>query len=307
MNGVYIQNGNIGLAECSHNSNKIKLLSSANNSEVIQMDILPDSLIWMSPGNRDCTEFYYILEGRIQLSLEDGEQVLVQGDSFSVKEIEKEFPIKCLEKVRLLCVSNKPIFDDMYHHMGSLRELVEKTERKNQYTYDHGKRVMNYSMLIAEEMNVDQSTYNIIGMAAALHDVGKCFLADHILTENRELTREDMLQIRKHPINSYRLIAGKFDEMTASTAQMHHERLDGSGYPFGLKGSEIPLEARIIIVADVFDAMTTDRPYKAKKSYKEAIKELETLYLLYDKNVIKALKRLYKKGKLERGDADDLS
>lgn len=306
MNGVYIQNGNIGLAECSHNSNKIKLLSSVNNTEVIQMDILPDSLIWMSPGNKDCTEFYYILEGSIQLSLDDGEQILVQGESFSVSEIEKEFPIKCLEKVKLLCVSNKPIFDDMYHHMGSLRELVEKTERKNRYTYDHGKRVMNYSMLIAEELSVDQSTYNVIGMAAALHDVGKCFLADHILSENRELTREDLLQIRKHPINSYRLIAGKFDEMTAITAQMHHERLDGSGYPFGLKGREIPLEARIITVADVFDAMTTDRPYKSKKSFKEAIEELETMHAQFDKRVIDALSRLYMNGKLERGVDDDI-
>jgi HD-GYP domain-containing protein (c-di-GMP phosphodiesterase class II) len=81
-------------------------------------------------------------------------------------------------------------------------------------------------------------------------------------------------------------------------AQMHHERLDGSGYPFGLKGKEIPLEARIIIVADVFDAMTTDRPYKAKKCFAEAIEELESLRHQFDIKVIAALKRLYQAGKL---------
>ncbi|MDD4582785.1 MAG: HD domain-containing protein [Eubacteriales bacterium] len=304
MKGIVILNENIGLAECSHNNNVIRLLSSVNNTEVIQMDILPDSLLWMSPGDKDCTEFYFVLEGSIQLSLEDGDQILVKGDSFAVSRIKTEFPIKCLEKVRLLCVSNQPIFDDMYNHMGSLKELVEKTERKNQYTYDHGKRVMEYSLLIAEELKVDQAIHNVITMAAALHDVGKCFLADHILSEDRELTSDDLRQIKKHPINSYRLIASKFDDKIASMAQMHHEKLDGSGYPFGLKAREIPIEARIITVADVFDAMTTDRPYKKKKEYREAIDELVTMVNQYDKRVIYALKRLYQRGALERGDRE---
>ncbi|MDD2216655.1 MAG: HD domain-containing protein [Eubacteriales bacterium] len=304
MKGIVILNENIGLAECSHNNNVIRLLSSVNNTEVIQMDILPDSLLWMSPGDKDCTEFYFVLEGSIQLSLEDGDQILAKGDSFAVSRIKTEFPIKCLEKVRLLCVSNQPIFDDMYNHMGSLKELVEKTERKNQYTYDHGKRVMEYSLLIAEELKVDQAIHNVITMAAALHDVGKCFLADHILSEDRELTSDDLRQIKKHPINSYRLIASKFDDKIASMAQMHHEKLDGSGYPFGLKAREIPIEARIITVADVFDAMTTDRPYKKKKEYREAIDELVTMVNQYDKRVIYALKRLYQRGALERGDRE---
>ena len=102
----------------------------------------------------------------------------------------------------------------MYHHMGSLKELVEQTERKNKYTYDHGKRVMQYSLLLAEELNIDPATINVMVMAAALHDVGKCFLPDHILAEDNELTAYDRMQIIKHPLNSYRLIAGKFDERT---------------------------------------------------------------------------------------------
>lgn len=299
MNGVYIQTRGTGLAECSHNGNKIRLLSSEKNAEVIQMEILPDSIIWMSPGDKGSTEIYYILEGKIQLLLDDVEHILSKGDSFSVSGIDSEFPVKCLEKLSLLCFSNKPIYDDMYHHMGSLKELVERTERKNQYTYDHGKRVMQYSMLLAEELGIDPATINVMVMAAALHDVGKCFLPDHILAEDNELTDDDRMQIKKHPLNSYRLIAGKFDEQTANMAQMHHERMDGSGYPFGLKDSEIPLEARTIIVADVFDAMTTDRPYKAKKSFSVAIEELESLQHQYDGTVIAALKRLYQKGKLE--------
>lgn len=301
MNGVNILTRGIGLAECSHNGNRIRLLSSEKNAEVIHMDILPDSIIWMSPGDKGSTEYYYILEGKLLLILDDGEQTLSKGDSFSVSGIDSEFPVKCLERLSLLCFSNKPIYDDMYHHMGSLKELVEQTERKNKYTYDHGKRVMQYSLLLAEELNINPATINVMVMAAALHDVGKCFLPDHILAEDNELTAYDRMQIIKHPLNSYRLIAGKFDERTASMAQMHHERIDGSGYPFGLKGNEIPLEARIIIVADVFDAMTTDRPYKAKKSFDAAIEELESLQHQYDSRVIAALKRLCQEGKLEGG------
>jgi len=299
VNGVYIQTRGLGLAECSHNGNKIRLLSSEKNAEVIQMDILPDSIIWMSPGDKGSTEYYYVLEGRLLLLLDGVEQMLSEGDSFSVSGIDSEFPVKCLERLSLLCFSNRPIYDDMYHHMGSLKELVERTERKNQYTYDHGKRVMQYSLLLAEELNIDSTTVNVMVMAAALHDVGKCFLPDHILAEDNELSAYDRMQIRKHPLNSYRLILGKFDEHTANMAQMHHERIDGSGYPFGLKGNEIPIEARIITVADVFDAMTTDRPYKAKKSFATAIEELESLQHQYDSRVIVALKRLYQEGKLE--------
>lgn len=298
MKRVHIQTGGVGLAECSHNGNKIRLLMSERNVEVIHMEILPDSILWMSPGDQDSTEYYYILDGKLLLLLDEKEHTLGQGDSFSVSNIDAEFSVKCLEKVRLLCISNKPIYDDMYHHMGSLKELVERTERKNRYTYDHGKRVMQYSLLLAEELNIDSSTINVMVMAAALHDVGKCFLPDHILSADNELTSDDRMQIRKHPLNSYRLIAEKFDERTADMAQMHHERLDGSGYPFGLKADEIPLEARIISVADVFDAMTTDRPYKAKKSFAEAIEELERLQHQFDIKVVAALKRLYQSGKL---------
>ena len=100
--------------------------------------------------------------------MDDGEQTLSKGDSFSVSGIDSEFPVKCLERLSLLCFSNKPIYDDMYHHMGSLKELVEQTERKNKYTYDHGKRVMQYSLLLAEELNIDPATINVMVMAAAL-------------------------------------------------------------------------------------------------------------------------------------------
>jgi HD-GYP domain-containing protein (c-di-GMP phosphodiesterase class II) len=268
-------------------------MSSVDGAEIIWMEIHPDSIMWMSLGEIDCVEFYYVIEGQITLGF-DGEpdRTINAGGSFCVGGIDKEFSIKGNTKVQLLGVTNKPIFDDMQDHMGNLKELVEKTEAKNLYTYEHGKRVMEYSLKIAEEMGISKESYDSITMAAALHDVGKCFLPDHILNEDEELTTEDVRQIRKHPINSHRLIQGKFGDKIAEIAQSHHERLDGSGYPFGLYGEEISIEARIIAVADVFDAMTTDRIYKLAKTRECAMEELMNLTKEYDENVIRALNKL---------------
>ena len=290
MKGLFINEVKDCLAEIIYNGNTLRLLSSVDGAEIIWMEIHPDSIMWMSLGEMDCVEFYYIIEGQITLGF-DGEpdRTISSGGSFCVGGIDKEFSIKGNTKVRILGVTNKPIFDDMQEHIGNLKELVEQTEAKNLYTYEHGRRVMEYSLKIAEKMGVCKESYDRITMAAALHDVGKCFLPDHILTENTELTSEDIRQIRKHPLNSHRLIKGKFGEGIAEIAQSHHERLDGSGYPFGLFGDEISLESRIIAVADVFDAMTTERIYKMPKTKEVAIKELQGLTKQYDEEAIEAL------------------
>lgn len=290
MKGLLINETEGCLAETRHNGNTLRLMSSVDGAEIIWMEIYPDSIMWMSLGEIDCVEFYYIIEGQITLGF-DGEpdRTINSGGSFCVSGIDKEFSIKGNTKVQILGVTNKPIFDNMQEHIGNLKELVEQTEAKNLYTYEHGRRVMEYSLKIAEEMSVTKESCDRITMAAALHDVGKCFLPDYILSENTELTSEDIRQIRKHPLNSHRLIKGKFGEEIAEIAQSHHERLDGSGYPFGILGDEISIETRIIAVADVFDAMTTERTYKLPKTKEIAIHELQGLTKQYDEAVIKAL------------------
>ena len=290
MKGLFINESEGCLAETKYNGNTLRLMSSVDGAEIIWMEIYPDSIMWMSLGEIDCVEFYYIIEGQITLGF-DGEpdRTIDSGGSFCVSGIDKEFSIKGNTKVQILGLTNKPIFDDMQEHLGNLKELVEQTEAKNLYTYKHGKRVMEYALKIAEEMGINKESYDRIAMAATLHDVGKCFLPDHILSENTELSSEDIRQIRKHPLNSYRLIKGKFGEEIAEIAQSHHERLDGSGYPFGLFGDEIPIESRIIAVADVFDAITTERTYKMSKTKDIAVKELQGLTKQYDGAVIEAL------------------
>lgn len=293
MKGLLINEAQGCLAETKYNGNTLRLMSSVDGAEIIWMEIYPDSIMWMSLGEADCVEFYYIIEGQITLGF-DGEpdRTINSGGSFCVSGIDKEFSIKGNTKVQLLGLTNKPIFDDMQEHLGNLKELVEQTEAKNLYTYEHGKRVMEYALKIAEEMGINKDAYDRIAMAAALHDVGKCFLPDHILSENTELTSDDIRQIRKHPLNSHRLIKGKFGEEIAEIAQSHHERLDGSGYPFGLFGDEISMESRIIAVADVFDAMTTERTYKLPKTRENAMTELQSLTNLYDEKVVEALHAL---------------
>ena len=154
--------------------------------------------------------------------------------------------------------------------------LVETLEKRDPYTGGHTKRVMEYSVKIAQTLNFSKDETEEIMLAAVLHDIGKIGICDKVLLKNTKLTDEEFTIIKNHTIygeeilsniNSLRhLIPGVKD---------HHERFDGTGYPNGKKAEEIHFHARVIAVADAFDAMTSDRPYRKKMALETAIEELK--------------------------------
>jgi putative nucleotidyltransferase with HDIG domain len=139
-------------------------------------------------------------------------------------------------------------------------------------THGHSNRVVAYSLRLAEAMGVDDpGMLKAIGAGALLHDVGKIGVPDSILRKPDKLTAEEWVEMKKHPEMGFRLLRGiDFLQDSLTTVRFHHERWDGSGYPCGLKGEEIPLEARIFAVVDAFDAITSHRPYSKARTYKEA-------------------------------------
>jgi len=159
----------------------------------------------------------------------------------------------------------------------TLQRLAVAAEYRDDDSYQHTERVGRTSALIARELGLSEETVALIRRAAPLHDIGKVGIADHILLKPGKLTPEEWAVMKGHVEIGARILAdGKFPvvRLAEEIALSHHERWGGGGYPQGLTGEEIPLAARIVAVADVFDALTHERPYKAAWSVADAVAEV---------------------------------
>jgi putative nucleotidyltransferase with HDIG domain len=144
---------------------------------------------------------------------------------------------------------------------------------KDSYTHAHAHRVAEYAKRLAVRAGLSMEEVLQVSMGGMLHDVGKLALSDRIFSNKNAVLTDDMMQeVHDHPLIGAALVRKISCQRAISDAVLfHHERINGSGYPFGLKGDEIPLSARIVSIADCFDAITTDRPYQRRKSSKAAI------------------------------------
>jgi len=156
--------------------------------------------------------------------------------------------------------------------------LAQALDARDAYTAGHSRRVSEYSCAIAKTMNLAEHDLEIIRVGALLHDLGKIGISDLVLQKPGRLTPEENELIRQHPVIGKRILENVQGlEAYLSIVELHHENLNGTGYPHGLKGEETPLYARIVKVADAYDAMTSDRPYRRGKSHAEALAVLRSV------------------------------
>ncbi len=184
--------------------------------------------------------------------------------------------------------NNVKIYKDIFHDIKqilnttesqlfiSLKTLLGTISAKDRYTLGHSERVMENVVMIGKELKLNEETIKVLKIAALLHDIGKIEIPQQILNKKEKLTNEEFSLIKMHPIYSAEIInplanLGKLHAIVLH----HHERYDGAGYPNGISGKDIPLESRILTVADSFDAMTSDRPYRRSLSLDEAVLELK--------------------------------
>ncbi len=157
----------------------------------------------------------------------------------------------------------------------TLQALVASLDVREHQTGNHSQRVSMYAILLAKEMGTLGKDFGAISKGAMLHDIGKIGIPDSILLKPGKLTPEEWSLMRKHPEIGYNILKGiDFLESSLGVVLSHHERFDGKGYPRGLKGNDIPLEARIFSVVDTFDTMTTNRPYREAVSLERAFQEV---------------------------------
>jgi putative two-component system response regulator len=158
-----------------------------------------------------------------------------------------------------------------------LQALVHFLEEKDTYLRGHSVRVANYALAIARRMSLSPATIDMIALGAELHDIGKIGVRESVLHKPGTLSEAEYRHIMEHPVIGARLLAPLMRDAPAALAivRSHHERLDGKGFPDGLKDSEIAIEVRVVTVADSFDAMTSVRPYRPALSVSKALQELE--------------------------------
>jgi putative nucleotidyltransferase with HDIG domain len=220
-----------------------------------------------------------ILEKSEDLFSDQGNDVLIEIYASTINEM-KEREIKG-KRVRDAFFNMLEDINDSYQELEDLflklvRVMVSALDAKSTWTRGHSERVSMYAEQIAIEMNVDDEELKHIKLAGLLHDIGKIGTYDYLLDKPGKLTKEEFDIVKRHPDQGAHILQDiKQLSSIIPLIKYHHEKLDGEGYPSGLKGPEIPLGARILHVADSFDSMTSDRPYRRAPGIEFALSELE--------------------------------
>ena len=176
----------------------------------------------------------------------------------------------------------------------TLLALTAALEARDHETHGPSNRVVSFSLRLGRELGLDRDTLRSLEFGALLHDIGKIGVPDAILRKPSALTADEWTRMREHPLHGQKILEGvKFLEGAARVVAQHHEQWDGSGYPLGLRGEEIDLNARIFAVADAFDAMTSDRVYRKGRAYGPAAQELTNCAgTQFDPEVVAAFHRV---------------
>jgi putative two-component system response regulator len=223
-------------------------------------------------------------EERLQ-ALEAGSDEFI-GKPFDIEEL--------LTRVRSL-LRTKRLTDHLVSAETVLVALSRTVEARDQYTEGHLHRVADRAVGVAARLGMEETALEGVRLGGLLHDLGKIAVPDHVLHKPGALDRKEFDLVRQHPeVGAEILRPLRAFEGPEPAVLHHHERFDGTGYPYGLKGSEIPLAARIVAVADAFDAMTSDRPYRAAIPVIEAFERLDgDDGRQWDRDVVDAFLGLY--------------
>lgn len=219
--------------------------------------------------------------------------------SFNLQEIFRRSELRLLDSMAeqiAVVITNSDLYRDLERFViNMVKSLVYAIEAKDDYTRGHSERVCQYSLLMADRLGLDEEQKKILQWSSILHDSGKIGIPESILNKPWRLEDEEYQIIKNHPKKGHTILE-PLEQLASSLPGMlhHHERYDGKGYPQGLKGKRIPLEARIIAVADTFDAITSSRAYRPAKTPEEALQEMEKVAgTQLDPDLVKVFKEVF--------------
>lgn len=224
----------------------------------------------------------------------------IDGEGFSQDDLEL---LQAMANYEAVAIENARLYTDLKDlFFNSIKALVTTIEAKDPYTYGHSERVMKYSQAIAQKINLNNDEKENIKLAGLLHDIGKIGIDETILRKPGRLTDEEFEEVKKHPEIGAQIIKPiKQLQHIIPGIWQHHERYDGDGYPNKLKGEDISILGRILAVADTFDAMTSDRPYRKGLPHQRALDEIkEHSHTQFDPKVADAFLQAYENGLIKQ-------
>lgn len=207
-----------------------------------------------------------------------------------------------LANIAAAAIENASLHDELQAlFLSTVSAMANSIDARDPYTKGHSERVTSYAVMIAEELKLSADELERLRYAGLLHDIGKIRIRDHILHKPGRLTDAEFTEMKKHPEYGVEIMEPVKAFQTILPAMLHHhERYDGRGYPHGLEGESIPLSARILCVADCFDAMTSDRPYRKGMPVADAVSELDkNKSTQFDPQLVDIFLALVKKGRVE--------
>jgi putative nucleotidyltransferase with HDIG domain len=200
-----------------------------------------------------------------------------------------------------LSLENAYLFEDLKKsYFDTIRAVANSVEARDAYTRGHSNRVAQIAKVIAAEMGWSRRDLELIDWGGVLHDLGKVGISDTILNKPGKLTDEEFASMKDHPVIGAQIISGiAFLEPLLPYIAQHHERYDGRGYPAGLKGEEIAIQGRLLAIADTYDAMTSDRPYRKGLSDRTAYDEIMRCSgMQFDPVIARAFEKAFQAGKI---------
>lgn len=288
------------LETVNNNASTLSLLGRGGGIEVMKQTVSKDKFMILFPGEEpDVHEFFFILNGEVEVDINGKHELLGPQDFFSASNLEEPVHLKARTDVSFLSISNVLVFHSLSEEIQELRKVGESVEKKDRYTYNHSARVSDYAIKTAIKMNFNKASMERLFLASILHDIGKINIPEEVLNKPGKLTDKEFNLVKKHPGDGADMLRKTAYAELADIVEQHHERLSGNGYPFGLKGEEILLEARIIGVCDTFDAMTEDRSYRKAFTAEYAMEEIRRLSgIQYDPDVVEAFEEVLLQGEL---------
>jgi len=270
---------------------EVALLARAGSLDVIRQTFPPGVTFYVDSGaDWPGFEFIYLLEGKLQYD-GGGHPVVLEPGCFIVRHLAQERAyFQTVTDVVLLHICSPPGFPTMRSETEEFYEVARRLDA-DEYVSGHCKRLEDLAVLVGQRLHLSGEQMGDLGYAAFFHDIGKARVPKHILQKPGRLTDKEWEVMKQHSTWGREMLEGKdFLRAAARIVEESHEHVDGRGYPKGLKGDEISLEARIVSVVDAYDAMTTNRSYRAAMTEEEAIQELRACAgSQFDEQVVEAL------------------
>lgn len=266
------------------------LLSSWDGTEIVRQEVPAGKRFGLHPDPEwNALEHIYVVEGKALWESDGRRVVLGPGDSVSGTPVQAPLIFTALTRLVFLYITSQPAFHLVSKEIRHLQQLAVSVEQRDGYTVDHSRRIRELSVQVGRYLGLRAEQQYHLFHGAFLHDLGKVDVPDSVLLKPGKLTYEEWQVMKQHPVTGAQRLQSSPVAGAAFILEQHHERLDGSGYPYGLRGDEISVEAQIVAVVDSYDAMTTDRVYRPRMLQEEALAELRRgVGQLYRGDVVEA-------------------